>query len=72
MKVRLSKGVQQPHHAVAAAQDDIVKVRDAETQTERIGVPEEHLGGHAFHTYRQAPSRCARSTKDILQVAAIL
>ena len=33
-----------------------MKVRDASTQTERIGVPEEHLGGHAFHTYRWAPA----------------
>lgn len=43
----------------ATAQDDIVKVRDASTQTERIGVPEEHLGGHAFHTYRRAFCDCA-------------
>ena len=33
-------------------QDEIVKVRDASTQMESIGVPEEHLSGHAFHTYR--------------------
>ncbi|KAK9915893.1 hypothetical protein WJX75_005724 [Coccomyxa subellipsoidea] len=31
---------------------DIEKVRDAPTQMDRMGVPEEHLGGHAFHTYR--------------------
>ena len=23
-------------------------------QTQRMGVPESHLGGHAFHTYRSA------------------
>ena len=27
-------------------------VRDVENQTGRMGVPEEHLLGHAFHTYR--------------------
>jgi 4-hydroxy-tetrahydrodipicolinate reductase len=26
-------------------------VRDRETQVNVVGVPEEHLGGHAFHTY---------------------
>ena len=36
-----------------------MKVRDASTQTERIGVPEEHLSGHAFHTYRCGlPDQC--------------
>ena len=35
-----------------------MKVRDASTQTERVGVPEEHLGGHAFHTYRQVLCNC--------------
>ncbi len=33
-------------------QADIKKVRDASTQVEKMGVPEQHLGGHAFHTYR--------------------
>ena len=45
-------------HLFAALQDEIVKVRDASTQTESIGVPEEHLSGHAFHTYRYSP-QCA-------------
>ncbi|MCL4100778.1 MULTISPECIES: dihydrodipicolinate reductase [unclassified Fibrobacter] len=31
--------------------DDIEKVRDEKSQMERMGVPEEYLGGHAFHTY---------------------
>ena len=31
---------------------DIELVRDVESQTGRMGVPEEHLLGHAFHTYR--------------------
>ena len=46
---------------VAALQDEIVKVRDASTQSESIGVPEEHLSGHAFHTYRYSPQcPCSR------------
>ena len=31
---------------------DIVKVRDAPTQLDTMGVPEDAIGGHAFHTYR--------------------
>ena len=31
--------------------DDIEKVRVESEQMERMGVPEEYLGGHAFHTY---------------------
>lgn len=31
--------------------DQIEKVRDADLQREQVGVPEEHLGGHAFHRY---------------------
>ena len=31
---------------------DIELVRDVESQTGKMGVPEEHLLGHAFHTYR--------------------
>ena len=31
--------------------DDIEKVRDEKEQMERMHVPEEYLGGHAFHTY---------------------
>jgi len=26
-------------------------VRDAQEQVARMGVPEEHISGHAFHTY---------------------
>ncbi len=33
-------------------QADIERVRDPSEQTKRMGVPESHLGGHAFHTYR--------------------
>jgi hypothetical protein len=39
------------------AQADIEKVRDPSVQTERMGVPESHLGGHAFHTYRSVVLR---------------
>ena len=31
--------------------DDIEKVRNEKEQMERMHVPEEYLGGHAFHTY---------------------
>ena len=31
--------------------DDIEKVRDEKSQIERMHVPEQYLGGHAFHTY---------------------
>ena len=31
--------------------DDIEKVRNEKEQVERMHVPEEYLGGHAFHTY---------------------
>jgi 4-hydroxy-tetrahydrodipicolinate reductase len=33
-------------------QAEIEKVRDPSVQVARMGVPESHLGGHAFHTYR--------------------
>ena len=33
-------------------QSDIVRVRDAPTQMDAMGVPEAALAGHAFHTYR--------------------
>nr|CAB3465075.1 unnamed protein product [Digitaria exilis] len=29
----------------------VVKIRDPEQQVEMVGVPEEHIGGHAFHLY---------------------
>ncbi|GLJ25623.1 hypothetical protein SUGI_0490860 [Cryptomeria japonica] len=32
--------------------DQIKKVRDRTEQIEKMGVPENYLGGHAFHTYR--------------------
>eukprot|EP00245_Coleochaete_scutata_P012112 TRINITY_DN4653_c0_g1_i1.p1 TRINITY_DN4653_c0_g1~~TRINITY_DN4653_c0_g1_i1.p1 ORF type:complete len:264 (-),score=49.87 TRINITY_DN4653_c0_g1_i1:331-1122(-) len=32
--------------------EDIEKVRDAEQQVNRMGVPESYIGGHAFHTYQ--------------------
>jgi len=35
-----------------APQSQIVKIRDPITQTEELGVPEDALDGHAFHTYR--------------------
>lgn len=31
---------------------EVELVRDVPTQLDRMGVPEEHLLGHAFHTYR--------------------
>ena len=31
--------------------DDIEKVRNEKEQMERMHVPEEYIGGHAFHTY---------------------
>lgn len=33
------------------SEEDIRKVREEEEQMEWMGVPAEHLGGHAFHTY---------------------
>jgi 4-hydroxy-tetrahydrodipicolinate reductase len=32
-------------------QFQIEKVRDPTEQIQKMGVPEEYLGGHAFHTY---------------------
>jgi 4-hydroxy-tetrahydrodipicolinate reductase len=32
--------------------DQIEMVRDPEEQVKRMGVPSEHLNGHAFHTYQ--------------------
>ncbi len=32
--------------------DEIIKVRDPEIQKNELGVPEEYLGGHGWHTYR--------------------
>ena len=36
------------------AQAGIRKVRDAKAQVSLMGVPQKHLGGHAFHTYKCA------------------
>jgi len=33
------------------SEDRIVKERDPKTQQEQWGIPKEHLGGHAWHTY---------------------
>ena len=33
------------------SENQIEKVREAEEQTRRMGVPEAHIPGHAFHTY---------------------
>ena len=33
------------------SEDQIVKVRDPEVQTSQWGIPEDYLGGHAWHTY---------------------
>lgn len=32
--------------------DQIEKIRDPEQQRREVGVPEEHIKGHAFHTYK--------------------
>jgi len=32
--------------------DQIEKIREPERQRREVGIPEEHLGGHAYHTYR--------------------
>ena len=34
-----------------SAQNEIERVRDKTRQLDMMGVPEEHLSGHAFHTY---------------------
>jgi len=34
--------------------DEIEKVRDEDAMVERMGVPEAHLNGHAYHTYHLA------------------
>ncbi|XP_073145424.1 4-hydroxy-tetrahydrodipicolinate reductase 2, chloroplastic-like [Henckelia pumila] len=31
--------------------DQVMQIRDPKLQTEMVGVPEEHLSGHAFHMY---------------------
>lgn len=33
-------------------QADIVKIRDASQQQDRLQIPEQYLTGHAYHTYR--------------------
>lgn len=32
--------------------DEIIKIRDPEIQKNNLGIPEEYLGGHGWHTYR--------------------
>ncbi len=39
------------HLGLRFSEDDIVKVRDPEVQKDELGVPEDHLGGHGWHTY---------------------
>jgi 4-hydroxy-tetrahydrodipicolinate reductase len=34
------------------AEKDIIKVRDPETQKNVMGIPEDYLSGHGWHTYR--------------------
>ena len=33
------------------SEDQIIKIRDPEAQSSRWGIPQEHLGGHGWHTY---------------------
>jgi 4-hydroxy-tetrahydrodipicolinate reductase len=37
---------------VPFAEEDITKERDPETQKNVMGIPEEYLSGHGWHTYR--------------------
>lgn len=39
-------------HHTWTAQDDIEMIREPPEQLQRMGVPEEWIPGHAFHTYR--------------------
>jgi 4-hydroxy-tetrahydrodipicolinate reductase len=34
------------------AESDIIKVRDPEIQKNVLGIPEQYLSGHGWHTYR--------------------
>jgi 4-hydroxy-tetrahydrodipicolinate reductase len=36
---------------ISFSEDRIKKIRDPETQKQRLGVPEAYLGGHGWHTY---------------------
>ncbi|UCD80476.1 MAG: dihydrodipicolinate reductase [Desulfobacterales bacterium] len=36
---------------VPFSEDEIIKMRDPETQKEQLGIPEAHLAGHGWHTY---------------------
>ena len=36
---------------VAISEDEIIKVRDPDVQKSRLGIPEEYLTGHGWHTY---------------------
>ena len=33
-------------------QSQIVKIRDPSTQQDRLGIPDQYLTGHAYHTYQ--------------------
>lgn len=39
------------HLGLRFSEEDIVKVRDPAVQKDELGVPEDHLGGHGWHTY---------------------
>ncbi len=36
---------------VSFSKDQIVKIRDPEVQKKQMGIPEQHLAGHGWHTY---------------------
>ncbi len=40
------------HLGINFSREQIQKIRDPEKQKTEVGIPEEHLSGHAFHTYR--------------------
>lgn len=49
----------------------IEMVRDSKRQIEEMKVPEEHLNGHAFHTYRvvSPDGMCVPSPIDFLKTS---
>lgn len=48
---QVREGLCHHHHLSHGPQSQIKKVRQAAEQIQDMGVPEKHLGGHAFHTY---------------------
>jgi len=43
------------------AEKDIIKIRDPEVQKNRMGIPDEYINGHAWHTYSlNSPDTTAR------------